>query len=56
MAKKINKCFSGHFYEKQMRQAFFLFILFISQKTDVATFFRMKKDRRGGFETDEGGP
>ena len=34
--KKINKCFSGHFFEKQMRQAGFFFI---SQKTDEATFF-----------------
>ena len=38
-AKKINKCFSGHFFEKQMRQAGrFLFLFFISQKTDEATF------------------
>ena len=40
MAKKINKCFSGHFNEKQMRQAGFLFIFFISQSTDEATFFQ----------------
>ena len=36
--KKINKCFSGHFVEKQMRQAGGLFVVFISQKTDEATF------------------
>ena len=34
-AKKINKCFSGHFFEKQMRQADFYF--FISQKTEAVT-------------------
>ena len=39
MAKKINKCFSGHFYEKQMRQAGFLFIFFISQKQMRPLFF-----------------
>ena len=32
-AKKINKCFSGHFFEKKMRQAGLF-----SQKTDEATF------------------
>ena len=35
--KKINKCFSGHFFEKQMRQAGFVF--FVSPKKDEATFF-----------------
>ena len=34
--KKINKCFSGHFFEKQMRQAGFYFYF---PKTDEATFF-----------------
>ena len=38
MAKKINKCFSGHFYEKQTRQAGFLFIFFYFPKIDEATF------------------
>ena len=39
--KQKNKCFSGHIFEKQMRQAAvrFLFLFFISQKTDDATFF-----------------
>ena len=36
-AKKINKCFSGHFFEKQMMQAGFYFLL--PQKTHEATFF-----------------
>ena len=39
-----------------MRQAGFLFIFFMSQKTDEATFFKSEKDRWGAFETDEGGP
>ena len=39
MAKKINKCFSGHFYEKQMRQEGILFIFLFLKKTDEATFF-----------------
>ena len=40
-----------------MRQeGFFLFILFISPKTDEATFSSLKKDRLGAFETDEGAP
>ena len=39
MAKNINKCLSVHVYEKQMRQAGFLFIFFISQKTELAIFF-----------------
>ena len=49
MAKKIKKCFSGHFYEKQMRQAgFFIYIpppppkknqkKKTKKKTDGATF------------------
>ena len=33
--KKINKCFSGHFFEKQMRQAGYFFF---PPKTDEATF------------------
>ena len=54
MAKKINKCFSGHFYEKQIRCFFYLY--FFPQNTDEATLFSsLKKDRWGAFETDEGG-
>ena len=37
--KKIYKSFSGHFFEKQMRQAGFFFFFFISKKIDEATLF-----------------
>ena len=57
MAKNINKCFSGHFYEKkQMRQAGFLFIFFYFPKIDEATFFKSEKRQMKGIETDERGP
>ena len=31
-AKKINKCFSGHFFEKPMRQADLIFIFYFPKK------------------------
>ena len=34
----MNKCFSGHFFEKQMRQAGFCFNFLFPKKTDEATF------------------
>ena len=34
----------------------FLFIFFISQKTDEATFFKSEKRQMRAFETDDGGP
>ena len=55
-AKKINKCFSSHFFEekKQVRQAgcfllFFFVCFFISQKTDEATFFILSKPNEAPF-------
>ena len=36
----MKKCFSGHFYEKQMRQAGFNFYFFISPKNRWGQFFK----------------
>ena len=37
--KKINKCFSGHFFEKRMWQAGFYFYFFILKKTTDEAFY-----------------
>ena len=41
MAKKITNVSQATLMKKQMRQAGFLFIFFIFQNTDEATFFRV---------------
>ena len=38
-AKKINKCFSGHFFEKQMRQVGFYFLFPQNQMRQVGFYF-----------------
>ena len=43
--KKINKCFSGHIFEKQMRQAGF----FSQEKNDEPTCFNLSKTNEAPF-------
>ena len=47
-AKKLNKCFSGHFFEKQIRQAGFYFLYFISPKTYDAIFLLFFSSKTNG--------
>ena len=47
--KKINKCFSGHLFEKQMRQAGFYFYFLFPQKQMRPLFYFIKKLMRHLF-------